>query len=145
MLKNVRDDPEQGPVLVHVVTKKGHGYGPAEASADKYHGVGKFDVVTGAQKKSKPKAPNYTTTFARALIQEAEKDDKIVCVTAAMEIGTGMTPFIGKFPQRYVDVGIAEEPNEMFGKIMSISDELMWRYFDLLSFRSVPEINALRA
>ena len=109
VLKNVRDDPEQGPVLVHVVTKKGHGYGPAEASADKYHGVGKFDVVTGAQKKSKPKAPNYTTTFARALIQEAEKDDKIVAITGAMPSGTGLNLFAERFPERCFDVGIAEQ------------------------------------
>ena len=109
VLKNVRDDPEKGPVLVHVVTKKGHGYAPAEASADKYHGVSKFDVVTGAQQKSKPKAPNYTKTFAKALVQEAEKDDKIIAVTAAMPSGTGLDLFEKHFPKRFFDVGIAEQ------------------------------------
>ena len=109
VLKNVRDDTEPGPVLIHVVTKKGHGYGPAEASADKYHGVSKFDVVTGIQKKSKPKAPNYTTTFAKALIQEAEKDDKIVAITGAMPSGTGLNLFAERFPERCFDVGIAEQ------------------------------------
>ncbi len=109
VLKNVRDDPEKGPVLVHVVTKKGHGYAPAEASADKYHGVSKFDVVTGAQQKSKPKAPNYTKTFAKALVQEAEKDDKIIAVTAAMPSGTGLDLFEEHFPKRFFDVGIAEQ------------------------------------
>ncbi len=109
VLKNIRDDTEPGPVLIHVVTKKGHGYGPAEASADKYHGVSKFDVVTGIQKKSKPKAPNYTTTFAKALIQEAEKDDKIVAITGAMPSGTGLNLFAERFPERCFDVGIAEQ------------------------------------
>ncbi|MCE2510289.1 MAG: 1-deoxy-D-xylulose-5-phosphate synthase [Alphaproteobacteria bacterium] len=109
VLKNVRDDPEPGPVLVHVVTQKGHGYAPAEASADKYHGVSKFDVVTGTQKKSQAKAPNYTKTFAKALIQEAEKDEKIVAITAAMPSGTGLDLFAERFPERCFDVGIAEQ------------------------------------
>ena len=109
VLKNVRDDAEPGPVLIHVVTKKGHGYAPAEASADKYHGVSKFDVVTGAQKKSKPKAPNYTKTFAKALVSEAEKDSKIVAVTGAMPSGTGLDLFEKNFPERFFDVGIAEQ------------------------------------
>ncbi|MGB1548092.1 MAG: 1-deoxy-D-xylulose-5-phosphate synthase [Alphaproteobacteria bacterium] len=109
VLKNVRDDPEPGPVLVHVVTQKGHGYAPAEASADKYHGVSKFDVVTGTQKKSQAQAPSYTKVFAKALIQEAEKDDKIIAVTAAMPSGTGLDLFAERFPKRCFDVGIAEQ------------------------------------
>ncbi|HET6221801.1 MAG TPA: 1-deoxy-D-xylulose-5-phosphate synthase, partial [Dongiaceae bacterium] len=84
VLKNVRDSAEEGPVLVHVVTKKGHGYPPAEASADKYHGVNKFDVVTGTQVKSASNAPTYTKVFANALIREAEDDKRIVAITAAM-------------------------------------------------------------
>src|SRR3712207_6298057 len=89
VLKNVRD-AEQGPILVHVVTKKGKGYGPAEASADKYHGVTTFDVVTGTQVKAKSNAPSYTKVFAESLIKEAKKDDKIVAITAAMPSGTGL-------------------------------------------------------
>ena len=109
VLKNVRDAKEGGPILVHVVTKKGHGYAPAERSADKYHGVGKFDVVTGKQKKSQTKAPSYTSVFANALIQEAETDEKIVGITAAMPSGTGLNKFAERFPERYFDVGIAEQ------------------------------------
>src|SRR5690606_6192243 len=109
VLKNVRDGEDHGPVLIHVVTKKGHGYAPAEASADKYHGVSKFDVVTGAQAKPKSLAPSYTSVFAKALIAEAEKDDRIVAITAAMPSGTGLNLFAEKFPQRCFDVGIAEQ------------------------------------
>jgi len=109
VLKNLRDDREPGPVLVHVVTKKGHGYSPAERSADKYHGVGRFDVVTGEQVKVKANAPSYTETFAKALIQEAEKDEKIVAITAAMPAGTGLDKFAKQFPDRCFDVGIAEQ------------------------------------
>jgi 1-deoxy-D-xylulose-5-phosphate synthase len=109
VLKNLRDDREPGPVLVHVVTKKGHGYPPAERSADKYHGVGRFDVVTGEQVKVKANAPSYTETFAKALIQEAEKDEKIVAITAAMPAGTGLDKFAARFPERCFDVGIAEQ------------------------------------
>ena len=97
MLKNVRD-AKQGPILVHVVTKKGKGYAPAEASDDKYHGVTKFNVVTGAQVKPKPNAPTYTRVFADSLIEEAEKDDKIVAITAAMPDGTGLDLFGERFP-----------------------------------------------
>src|SRR5256884_3879001 len=89
VLRNVRDAKE-GPILVHVVTQKGKGYAPAESSADKYHGVVKFDVATGAQAKSKATAPAYTKVFAQGLIQEARKDDRIVAVTAAMPSGTGL-------------------------------------------------------
>ena len=109
VLKNLRDDREPGPVLVHVVTKKGHGYPPAEQSADKYHGVGRFDVVTGEQVKIKANAPSYTETFAKALIQEAERDEKIIAITAAMPAGTGLDKFAQRFPERCFDVGIAEQ------------------------------------
>ena len=109
VLKNLHDDREPGPVLVHVVTKKGHGYPPAEQSADKYHGVGRFDVVTGEQVKFKANAPSYTETFAKALIQEAEKDEKIIAITAAMPAGTGLDKFAKRFPERCFDVGIAEQ------------------------------------
>ena len=108
VLENVRDMKE-GPILVHVVTKKGHGYAPAEASRDKYHGVSKFDVVTGEQAKSPPKAPSYTGVFAKALIDAAEKDQDVVAVTAAMPSGTGLDKFAERFPERTFDVGIAEQ------------------------------------
>ncbi len=109
VLKNLRDDREPGPVLVHVVTRKGHGYPPAEKSTDKYHGVGRFDVVTGEQVKVKANAPTYTETFAKALIQEAERDEKIIAITAAMPAGTGLDKFAKRFPERCFDVGIAEQ------------------------------------
>ena len=108
VLTNVRDAGE-GPILVHCVTQKGKGYEPAENAADKYHGVSKFDVVTGAQAKPKPNAPSYTKVFANALIDEAERDDKIVTVTAAMPSGTGANLFADRFPTRAFDVGIAEQ------------------------------------
>ena len=109
VLKNVRDATEGGPVLIHVVTEKGHGYAPAVQSADKYHGVGKFDVVTGTQTKKKGNAPSYTSVFANALIQEARDDDKIVAITAAMPSGTGADKFALAFPDRAFDVGLAEQ------------------------------------
>ncbi len=109
VLKNVRDADEGGPVLIHVVTEKGHGYPPAVESADKYHGVGKFDVVTGAQAKKKSNAPSYTSVFAKALIAEAEADEKIVGITAAMPSGTGIDKFEAAFPDRSFDVGLAEQ------------------------------------
>ena len=109
VLKNLRDDVEPGPVLIHVVTEKGHGYGPAEESADKYHGVSKFDVVTGKQQKVVPNAPSYTGVFAGALIAEAEHDDKIVAISAAMPGGTGVDKFSECYPNRSFDVGIAEQ------------------------------------
>ncbi|MGO4523746.1 1-deoxy-D-xylulose-5-phosphate synthase [Microvirga sp. 2MCAF35] len=108
ILKNVRDS-ETGPILVHVVTKKGKGYAPAEAAADKYHGVVTFDVVTGAQTKAKANAPSYTKVFGESLIKEAQADDKIVAVTAAMPSGTGIDLFGKEFPTRTFDVGIAEQ------------------------------------
>ena len=108
VLRNVRDNA-QGPVLIHVVTQKGKGYPPAEAAADKYHGVNKFDVITGAQAKVKPNAPSYTSVFADALVQEAMLDDKIVGITAAMPNGTGLDKLQEFFPKRCFDVGIAEQ------------------------------------
>jgi len=113
VLKNVRD-AKNGPFLVHVVTQKGKGYEPAEKSADKYHGVVKFDVATGAQAKSKAAAPAYTKVFAEALIKEAKKDDKIVAITAAMPSGTGLDLFAKEFPNRCFDVGIAEQHGVTF-------------------------------
>ncbi|HXE16370.1 MAG TPA: 1-deoxy-D-xylulose-5-phosphate synthase [Stellaceae bacterium] len=114
VLKNIRDSDARGPVLVHVVTQKGYGYGPAEAAADKYHGVVKFDVATGAQVKGKPGAPSYTNVFAKGLIAEAEVDDKIVAITAAMPSGTGLDKFAERFPKRCFDVGIAEQHGVTF-------------------------------
>src|SRR5437868_5038513 len=113
VLKNVRD-AKQGPILVHVVTQKGKGYEPAEKSADKYHGVVKFDVVTGVQAKAKSNAPQYTKVFAESLIKEARKDEKIVAVTAAMPSGTGLDIFGKEFPNRTFDVGIAEQHGVTF-------------------------------
>ncbi|MDF7774899.1 1-deoxy-D-xylulose-5-phosphate synthase [Sphingomonas sp. AOB5] len=108
VLENVRDAKE-GPVLIHVVTKKGKGYAPAENSADKYHGVQKFDVITGAQVKAPPGPPAYQNVFGDALIEEAKKDPKIVAITAAMPGGTGVDRFGKAFPDRTFDVGIAEQ------------------------------------
>jgi len=108
ILENVRD-AAQGPILVHVVTKKGHGYAPAEAAADKYHGVQKFDVVTGVQAKAEPGPPSYTGVFANALLAEAQRDPTIVAITAAMPNGTGLDKFQKAFPDRTFDVGIAEQ------------------------------------
>lgn len=108
VLRNVRD-AETGPILVHVVTQKGKGYGPAENSDDKGHATARFNVVTGAQEKSKPNAPSYTKVFANTLTKLAEKDDKIVGITAAMPSGTGLDVFGDSFPDRCFDVGIAEQ------------------------------------
>ena len=108
VLTNVRD-AGNGPVLIHVVTQKGKGYGPAEASDDKYHAVAKFDVETGKQAKAKSNAPSYTAVFGQSLIREAQKDDKIVAITAAMPGGTGVDLFEKVFPERTFDVGIAEQ------------------------------------
>ena len=108
VLENVRD-AEEGPILVHVVTKKGKGYGPAEAAADKYHGVQKFDVITGTQAKAPPGPPAYQNVFGDALIEEAKRDPSIVAITAAMPGGTGVDRFARAFPDRSFDVGIAEQ------------------------------------
>src|SRR3954463_16108305 len=108
VLENVRD-AEIGPMLVHVVTKKGKGYAPAENSADKYHGVVKFDVVSGVQAKAAAAAPSYTSVFAKALLDEMERDEKVVAITAAMPSGTGLDKVAEAFPERTFDVGIAEQ------------------------------------
>ena len=109
VLRNVRDVRAGGPVLVHVVTEKGHGYPPAANAPDKLHGVSRFDIVTGAQAPKKSNAPSYTSVFARALIEEARRDPKIVAVTAAMPSGTGLDKFAEAFPDRMFDVGLAEQ------------------------------------
>src|SRR5260221_1544733 len=103
-----------GPVLVLVVTKKGHGYAPAEAAADKYHAVSKFTVLTGEQSKSAPKAPTYQKVFGESLIAEAKKDSRVVAITAAMPSGTGVDLFEKAFPERTFDVGIAEQHGVTF-------------------------------
>jgi 1-deoxy-D-xylulose-5-phosphate synthase len=113
ILENVRDAAE-GPMLVHVVTKKGKGYAPAEAAADKYHGVQKFDVITGAQAKAPPGPPAYQNVFAEQLIKEADRDPKIVAITAAMPSGTGLDRFGKAHPDRTFDVGIAEQHGVTF-------------------------------
>src|SRR5579871_447406 len=119
VLQNVRDAKE-GPILVHVVTQKGKGYAPAEASSDKYHGVVKFDVATGAQVKAKGNAPSYTKVFGESLVKEATKDDRIVAVTAAMPSGTGVDIFAKAFPDRAFDVGIAEQHAVTFAAGLSV-------------------------
>src|SRR6204780_4429071 len=118
VLENVRDTMK-GPVLVHVVTKKGHGYAPAEAAADKYHAVSKFTVLTGEQSKSTPKAPQYQKVFGESLIAEARKDSRIVAITAAMPSGTGGDLFQKAFPERTFDVGIAEQHGVTFAAGMA--------------------------
>ncbi len=109
ILRNIRDTDHHGPILLHVVTQKGKGYAPAEASADKYHGVQKFNVITGEQAKAPPGPPSYTKVFANALIAEARADDRVVAINAAMPSGTGMDLFAKEFPRRCFDVGIAEQ------------------------------------
>lgn len=108
-LRYVRDRDDDGPVLLHVLTRKGKGFAPAEKSDDKYHGVGKFDVKTGQLHKSAPTAPSYTSVFSDSLIREAETDEKIVAITAAMPSGTGLDKFALRFPDRTFDVGLAEQ------------------------------------
>ena len=109
ILDNVKNSNHQGPILIHTVTKKGKGYKPAEDSGDKYHGVSKFNVITGEQKKSQSNTPSYTKVFAETLIKHAEKDTKIIGITGAMPSGTGLNLFEKKFPDRMFDVGIAEQ------------------------------------
>ncbi len=113
VLENVRD-AEEGPILVHVVTKKGKGYGPAEAAADKYHGVQKFDVITGAQAKAPPGPPQYQNVFGAQLAKEAARDPTICAITAAMPSGTGLDQFSKEYPERFFDVGIAEQHGVTF-------------------------------
>ena len=139
VLRNVRDSEATGPTLIHVVTQKGRGYAPAEASADKYHGVTKFDVVSGTQAKAVAKAPSYTGVFAKALIAEATADDKILAINAAMPSGTGLDKFAEKFPTRCFDVGIAEQhavtfaaglATEGFKPFVAIYSTFMQRAYD---------------
>ena len=119
VLRNVRDATDAGPILIHVVTQKGKGYAPAEASADKYHGVVKFDVATGQQVKAKSNAPAYTKVFGQSLVKEGEKDSRIVAITAAMPSGTGVNIFADRFPDRAFDVGIAEQHGVTFAAGMA--------------------------
>ncbi|HEY4166462.1 MAG TPA: 1-deoxy-D-xylulose-5-phosphate synthase, partial [Reyranella sp.] len=119
ILRNLRDTDHQGPILLHVVTQKGKGYPPAEKSADKYHGVSKFNVITGEQAKAPPGPPSYTKVFSQALIAEAEADDRVVAVTAAMPSGTGLDAFAKRFPTRTFDVGIAEQHGVTFAAGMA--------------------------
>ncbi len=114
ILENVKNSNHQGPILVHAITKKGKGYKPAEESGDKYHGVSKFNVLTGVQTKGKSKSPSYTKVFANTLIKHAENDTKIVGITGAMPSGTGLDLFEKKFPERMFDVGIAEQHGVTF-------------------------------
>ena len=109
VLRNLREAEESGPILLHVITRKGHGYAPAEAAPDKYHGVSRFNVITGEQVKPPAGPPSYTRVFADALIAEAERDSRVVAVTAAMPSGTGLDRFAKRFPGRCFDVGIAEQ------------------------------------
>ena len=123
ILRNVRDHDDPRPILIHVVTKKGKGYAPAEEADDKYHGVGKFDVVTGTLDKPAPtNAPSYTKVFAQQLAAQAEKDDKIVAITAAMPSGTGLDLFQDRFPKRCFDVGIAEQHAVTFAAGLAAKD-----------------------
>ncbi|MEO5492878.1 MAG: 1-deoxy-D-xylulose-5-phosphate synthase [Sphingomonas sp.] len=130
VLENVRDS-EQGPILVHVVTKKGKGYGPAEASADKYHGVQKFDVITGAQAKAPPGPPAYQNVFADQLIKDADRDPTIVAITAAMPGGTGLDRFAKAHPDRTFDVGIAEQHAVTFAA--GLAAQGMWPFCAIYS------------
>ncbi len=114
IFENVKNSKYEGPILIHTITKKGKGYKPAEDSGDKYHGVSKFNVLTGEQSKGKSKTPSYTKVFANTLIKHAENDTKIVAITGAMPSGTGLDLFEKKFPERMFDVGIAEQHGVTF-------------------------------
>src|SRR5690606_13802968 len=138
VLRNVRDNGN-GPVLIHVVTQKGKGYGPAEAAADKYHGVNRFDVVSGAQAKPPANAPSYTKVFAQSLIAEAKLDERIVAVTASMPSGTGLDLFGEAIPSRTFVVGIAEQhaftfaaglATECLKPFMTIYSTILQRAYD---------------
>jgi 1-deoxy-D-xylulose-5-phosphate synthase len=119
VLRNLRDAEPNGPILLHVITQKGHGYAPAEATADKLHAVAKFNVVTGEQVKSPAGPPTYTKVFADALMSEAERDSRIVAITAAMPSGTGLDRFAKTYPSRFFDVGIAEQHAVTFAAAMA--------------------------
>ena len=114
ILENAKNSNHQGPILIHAITKKGKGYKPAEESGDKYHGVSKFDVLTGKQAKGKSAGPSYTKVFANTLIKHAQNDTKIVAITGAMPSGTGLDLFQKKFPDRMFDVGIADQHGVTF-------------------------------
>ena len=109
ILRNLRDADDQGPILLHIITEKGRGYKPAEAAGDKYHAVSKFNVVTGEQKKAPAGPPSYTSVFSRELMRRAKTDDKLITITAAMPSGTGLSAFAKAYPDRFFDVGIAEQ------------------------------------
>lgn len=109
ILRNLRDAENRGPILLHIITEKGRGYKPAETAGDKYHAVSKFDVETGQQKKAPAGPPSYTSIFARELMHRAEQDDRVIAITAAMPSGTGLDAFSARYPQRFFDVGIAEQ------------------------------------
>jgi 1-deoxy-D-xylulose-5-phosphate synthase len=139
ILKNLRDQDNHKPILLHILTEKGKGYAPAESAPDKMHGVVKFDVITGSQRKSTPNAPSYTNVYADALIAEAKRDDKIVAITAAMPTGTGLDKFGSIFPDRTFDVGIAEQhavtfaagmATEGFRPFVTIYSTFMQRAYD---------------
>ena len=141
VLRNVKEARRTNPILVHVVTQKGKGYPPAEESADKFHGVSRFDIVTGAQAKAKPNAPSYTSVFSDQLVREGERDDKIVAVTAAMPGGTKLEIFKEEIPERYFDVGIAEGHAALFASglasaglkpFLSIYSTFMQRAYDMI-------------
>lgn len=151
VLHNLKNHPHDGPVLLHVVTKKGKGYAPAENAPDKMHGVVKFDVITGTQSKAKSNAPSYTKVFASSLIKEAEKDPRIVAITAAMPTGTGLDLFEEVFPSRFFDVGIAEQhavtfaaglASEGFKPFVAIYSTFLQRAYDQImhdvSLQSLP-------
>lgn len=141
VLKNIRDDEGKGPVLLHVVTEKGHGYAPAENASDKYHGVSRFDVVTGKQVKAKSNAPSYTKVFSEELHRLGGADDKVCAITAAMPSGTGLDAFAAAYPERFFDVGIAEQhavtfaaglATEGFKPFCAIYSTFMQRAYDQL-------------
>jgi 1-deoxy-D-xylulose-5-phosphate synthase len=119
VLRNLRDAEPNGPILLHVITQKGHGYAPAEATADKLHAVAKFNVVTGEQVKAPSGPPTYTKVFADALVAEAERDSRVLAITAAMPSGTGLDRFAKTFPTRFFDVGIAEQHAVTFAAAMA--------------------------
>ncbi len=119
VLRNLRDADAKGPILLHVITKKGYGYPPAEATADKLHAVAKFNVVTGEQVKAPKGPPTYTSVFADALVAEAERESRVVAITAAMPSGTGLDRFEKRFPERFFDVGIAEQHAVTFAAAMA--------------------------
>ena len=122
ILENVKNSKHEGPILIHAITQKGKGYGPAEKSGDKYHGVSKFNISTGQQSKSKSSSPSYTKVFAETLIKHAERDTKIVGITGAMPSGTGLNLFEKKFPDRMFDVGIAEQHAVTFAAGLATED-----------------------